>query len=388
MNRYRWGSASRERGWGPGTSSVLALILAGLTLAFWPNAATAQEFGRACSDAPDHHGIYFFRDYQYYKPMVANIRTPSAHVRHYTNDAAVPFTNRAPDGVGHSVFGFFDFGYGASFPMIGWNTGDQEPDNCLEANGIALFLQGSAHSLIDMDTESHDLLNTDFRIGGGVAARFAKHLSARVQFLHESTHIGDEYVLGAVEDPAFLRYNVSYEAWEGYLSADRYDAKHDLDGSISAVPVYARAYGGGRLFTSGLTGEFDGMFEAYDLGTGQFVPDPLTVANDTEFQFGGELFWDCFRLPQDEPGRSAFSRLTHFQYLFAAGDVYLRDRYDPTSPERVPSTHFMVGVMYGPYFRGQRSVQWAIHRYDGVNPHGQFRSTELDYWALSFSLKF
>lgn len=367
-----------------GAATILAsaaLVVAGAPLA-------AQENGRACSTAEDHHGIYFFRDYQYYKPMMANIRSPRAYVRHYAVEDPVPFTNRAPDGTDHSVFGFFDFGYGESFPLMGWNLDAQEPENCLEANGLALFIQGSAHSLIDMDTESHDVLNTDFRIGGGLVARFAKHLSARLQYFHESTHVGDEYVLGAVDDDDFLRYNVSYEAWEAYLAADHYDAENDLDGGLSVRPVYARAYGGVRLLTSGLTGTFDRTFEAYDLGTGTFVPDPLRVGRDTEFQLGGELFWDCFRLPEDEPGGNAFWRITHFQYLFAAGDLYVRDRYDHVAPERVPSLHLMVGAAYGPYFRGERSVQWAIHRYDGVNPHGQFRTTELDYWAISFALKF
>lgn len=341
-----------------------------------------------CSQANGHHGLYFLEDYQYFKPMVADIRAPQLGVRHYFRDEAVPFTDRAPGGTGHSRFGFFDFRYGEHFPFMGWNFDRVAPGNCLQANGVALFLAGSAHSLLDMDTESHSVLNTDFRIGGGIQARFARHLALRLQYFHESTHIGDEYVLGAIDDAAFRRYNVSYEAWEAYLAADNYRHDDDLDGRLSVLPVYARAYGGGRVFVSGFAGEFDKEFEAFDFGAGQPVAEPLLVANSNEFQFGGELYWDCFELPEDRPNASAFSRLTHFQYLFAAGDVYYRDRYDPVSPERVPSVHLMIGATYGAYFRGRRTVQWALHRYEGVNPHGQFRTDEIDYWALSFSIKF
>lgn len=380
-----------------GRSSKLApvafLAAAGLLAAdFSP--AKAQEGpadlpsnGAVCSQKNGHYGIHFLEDFQYFKPMIANIRNPQLHVRHYADDA-VPFTERGPDGSDQSRFGFFDVGYGETFPFLGWNFDRQAPENCLEANGIALFVQGSAHSLLDMDTESHSVLNTDFRIGGGLQARFARHLSLRIQYFHESSHIGDEFVLGAIDEPAFRRYNVSYEAWEGYLAADNFQHEDDLDGRLSVVPVYARAYGGGRTFVSGLRGEFDGQFEAFDFGAGQPVAEPLLTANSTEFQFGAELFWDCFELPEDRPDASAFSRLTHFQYLFAAGDMYYRDRYDRVAPERVPSMHLMLGVTYGAYFRGRRSVQWAIHRYDGVNPHGQFRTDEIDYWALSFGINF
>ncbi len=351
----------------------------------------AQDVGvseAGCSQRAGHYGVHFLEDFQYFKPMVANIRNPRLQVRHYFRDEAVPFTDRGPKGSNQSRFGFFDVSYGESFPFLGWNFDREAPENCMEANGVALFVQGAAQSLLDMDTESHSVLNTDFRIGAGVQARFAGHLSLRLQYFHESTHIGDEYVLGAIDDPAFRRYNVSYEAWEAYLAADNFRHEEDLDGKLSLIPVYARVYGGGRKFVSGLLGTFDGEFEAFDFDSGQPVGGPLLTANSTEFQFGGELFWDCFELPQDRPDASAFSRLTHFQYLFAAGDLYYRDRYDVVAPERVPSLHLMIGVTYGAYFRGRRSVQWALHRYEGVNPHGQFRTDEIDYWALSFGLRF
>ncbi len=364
------------------------LLLSILAFAVAPPASAQNEPSvAACSQKNGHYGIHFLEDFQYYKPMVANIRNPRLQVSHY-NAAALPFTKRGPDGSNHSKFGFFDVGYGENFPFLGWNFDREAPANCMEANGIALFLQGSAHALLDMDTESHSVLNTDFRIGAGIQARFARHLSLRLQYFHESSHIGDEYVLDAIDDEAFRRYNVSYEAWEAYLAADNFRHTEDLDGRLSLRPVYARAYGGGRVFVSGLSGTFDREFGAFNFGSGTPVDEPLLVANSHEFQFGGELFWDCFELPEDRTDASAFSRLTHFQYIFLAGDMYLRDRYDVAAPERVASMHFMVGATYGAYFRGRRSVQWAVHRYEGVHPHGQFRSTEIDYWAVSFGLKF
>jgi len=345
--------------------------------------------GMTCSPGQGHGGAYFLKDFQYYKPMLADIREPSLYVRHYWNEESVRFAKRTSAGSSASTFDFFDVGYGRYFPFLGWNADTDAPENCLEANGIAAFVQGSAHSLFDMDTRTHDLLNTDYRIGIGVAGRFANHFSVRLQAFHESTHIGDEYTLGAIENPAFRRYNVAYEAYEGYLAVDRYDAVLDEFPDRSFRPVYARAYVGGRKFVNFQDRQagFDREFDAFDFGTGQPAPEPLRAGSVWEGQVGGELFWDMVALPDESDG-SFLGRLISPQYLFAAGELYLRDRYDVDSPERVPSLHVTAGFIYGPYFRGERTVRWAVHYYDGVNPHGQFRAEELNYLGVSFALLF
>ncbi len=365
--------------------------LAFAAFAFAGNASAQMDTGAGmlCSSGTGHGGAYFLKDFQYYKPMIADIREPSVYIRHYWNDESVRYAQRTTAGSAGSNLDFIDVGYGKYFPFLGWNADVEAPENCLEANGFALFLMGSGHSLFDMDTRSHDLLNTDYRVGFGLAARFARHLAVRLQVLHESTHIGDEYTLGAIADPDFRRYNVSYEAFEGFVAWDRYDAILDEFPDRSLSPVYLRVYGGGRLLASleGGYQEFDRMFEAFDLATGQAAPDPLLVGSAWEGNVGGEAFWDLVPLPDESDG-GFLRRLISPQYSFLAGDLAIRDRYDAVAPERRPSLHVMAGVLYGAYFRGERTVRWSAHYYDGVHPHGQFRAEEISYWAVSFSVLF
>jgi uncharacterized protein DUF1207 len=81
-------------------------------------------------------------------------------------------------------------------------------------------------SQFSMETSSNDLLNTDFIIG----FPFTWHrgaLSARARIFHQSSHLGDEFILRT--NPT--RVNLSFEALELLLSRDAGDL---------------RAYGGGE----------------------------------------------------------------------------------------------------------------------------------------------
>lgn len=81
-------------------------------------------------------------------------------------------------------------------------------------------------SQFNMRTSSNDLLNTDFTIGIPVAYHRSA-TSLRVKLYHQSSHLGDEFILAT--NPA--RVNLSFEALELLVSRD-----------VGAV----RAYGGGE----------------------------------------------------------------------------------------------------------------------------------------------
>lgn len=89
-----------------------------------------------------------------------------------------------------------------------------------------LSVAAGVFSQFNMGTRSNDLINTDFVIGFPLAYR-AGAVSARVRIYHQSSHLGDEFILN--QNPT--RVNLSFEAAE--LLAAR-----DL-GSV-------RAYGGGE----------------------------------------------------------------------------------------------------------------------------------------------
>lgn len=81
-------------------------------------------------------------------------------------------------------------------------------------------------SQFNMGTRSNDLVNTDFTIGFPLAYR-AGWTSLRVKLYHQSSHLGDEFILNA--NPT--RVNLSFEAMELLASYEFGDV---------------RAYGGGE----------------------------------------------------------------------------------------------------------------------------------------------
>jgi len=71
-----------------------------------------------------------------------------------------------------------------------------------------------------------------------------------------------------------------------------------------------------------------------------------------------------------------------------AADFYRRDRYHTTDPKFGWSTNIVLGIIYGNYFKGERTVIWRFNYYNGVNPHGQFRIDDISYIGLDYGIKF
>lgn len=96
-------------------------------------------------------------------------------------------------------------------------------------NGIQLGVAGAVFAQFDVGSPSYDLLNADYLIGLPLTFRFGP-ISGRVRPYHQSSHLGDEFLLRP--NPP-KRVNLSFESVEGLLSID----------------VFAlRVYGGGESF--------------------------------------------------------------------------------------------------------------------------------------------
>lgn len=76
-------------------------------------------------------------------------------------------------------------------------------------------LAAGAFSQFDLDTPSNDLINTDFVVGFPIAFRRGP-LGARVRAYHQSSHLGDEFILSTNPE----RVNLSFEAAELLVSGD------------------------------------------------------------------------------------------------------------------------------------------------------------------------
>ena len=114
-------------------------------------------------------------------------------------------------------------GIGDVFGLGRWNGSNP-------GDGIQFSLSAGVFAQFDLGTESYDMLNADYVVGLPVTFRRG-WFSTRLRVYHQSSHLGDEYLLREPPDRQD-RENLGFEALEWLLSAD-------------AGPL--RLYGGGEM---------------------------------------------------------------------------------------------------------------------------------------------
>jgi len=81
--------------------------------------------------------------------------------------------------------------------------------------GLQISIEGGVFAQFDLNTPSYDLINADYTVG--LPLTFRRGLvSGRVRVYHQSSHLGDEFVLAS----RIPRENFSFESGEALLSAD------------------------------------------------------------------------------------------------------------------------------------------------------------------------
>ena len=90
---------------------------------------------------------------------------------------------------------------------------------------------GVVFAQFNLDTPSMDLLNADYLVGPMLTYRRGSW-SGRLRFYHQSSHLGDEFLLNHGIDHGVQRRNLSFEA---------------LDLLVSLEGDWWRVYGGGGL---------------------------------------------------------------------------------------------------------------------------------------------
>jgi hypothetical protein len=145
-----------------------------------------------------------------FRALIADPRWPhsSASYRYYISTPGS--TNAAAVSFGETIPLYRDY-IGETGEWGQWETG----------------IQGGVFSTFDLDSQSFDLINTDFLIAGFVGYRFGD-FSALGRIFHQSSHLGDELLLRETRPN---RVNLSYEGLDAKLSYD--------------LPLGLRAYGGG-----------------------------------------------------------------------------------------------------------------------------------------------
>ncbi len=140
----------------------------------------------------------FLPDHEIFESPLADPRSPgiAAAFQFYSGDDEL------------STVGGIDVG--GSLPVYGWDM----------AQGLwQIGIQGGVFSIFDLTRSTSELVNADYLVALPLEARYGA-VSGRLRVLHESSHLGDEYLLRTGAD----RVNLSYEAADFLLAYDFLEA--------------------------------------------------------------------------------------------------------------------------------------------------------------------
>ncbi len=110
-------------------------------------------------------------------------------------------------------------GYGETFGLVQY-------EGVRAGDGLQVGIDGALFAQFNLDEDSKDLVNADYSIGVPMTYRQGPY-SARLRLYHQSSHLGDEFLLRARPE----RINLSFEAlellgslegsrWRGYLGGE------------------------------------------------------------------------------------------------------------------------------------------------------------------------
>jgi hypothetical protein len=218
-----------------------------------------------------------------------------------------------PSGRGTTIA---SVGLGDNFGLIRW--GGPAPNE-----GVQLDLVGSIFAQFDLGAPSNDLINADYLIGLPLTFR-RSGFSTRIKVYHQSSHLGDEYLL---RDEALDRENLSFESVELLASLE-----------MGALRVYA---GAERIFR----------------------PEPDTLPSKL-YHGGVEL----------RSGRTGPLQLV------SGVDLKATDLHDWS-----PAVSGRVGLEIARYGSGAhpgRLVTLMLELYDGPSPYGQFFQDDISYFGV------
>ncbi|MFO7597955.1 MAG: DUF1207 domain-containing protein [Desulfocurvibacter africanus] len=268
---------------------------------------TGQAATGKAGEEPER--VVFLPGDMLFKPLIADPRWPhfSASYQRYLEDEDLRH-------VGSATFG-------ETFPFVRFTWA---PQHAIDAG-----LQAAVFSIFDLASESSDLVNADYWVAATTALRL-NGFSALGRLYHQSSHLGDEFLLrNEVE-----RVNLSYEALEAILSQN--------------LPLGLRVYGGGEF----LVHREPEDLKRWAMQGGLEFRSPWTMANGTMRPVAG---LDLKSSQENEWG----------------ADVSLR-----------------AGLQLEDQVFVSRKLQLLLEYYDGHSPNGQFYNRSIQYIGLGLHLQY
>jgi hypothetical protein len=219
-------------------------------------------------------------------------------------------------------------GIGDAFGLGRWNGAHP-------GDGVQFGLTAGVFAQFDLGTESYDMLNADYVVGLPLTIRHG-WFSTRVRVYHQSSHLGDEYLLRAPPDRQD-RENLTFEALEWLVSADA---------------AALRLYGGGEMLFN-RTPEDLGRYVAHGGVELRPLPRVLPLGSLGGFRFvaAGDV-----KSSEEQDWDPAISARAGFEYDRAGGGDATARRYGIFA-------EFYTGPSpYGQFFREKvRLIGLGIH---------------------------
>jgi hypothetical protein len=288
----------------------VAVAIAGVLLTF-ASRGDAQTVDAPRCGAGVHEaeatGTVFFPQDQIFCPLLADPK----EARSFVSFLRGTFRSLDdPTGEGTSIA---SVGLGDSFGLVRWGGPDAN-------EGIQLDVVGSIFAQFDLGAPSNDLINADYVIGLPLTFR-RNGFSVRAKLYHQSSHLGDEYLLRSDD---IVRENLSFESVALLVSQE--------------VGLLRGYVGGERIFRR--------------------EPDLLP---DSLFQAGVEL-------------RSGRARKVQ---MLAGIDVKTTELH-----EWSPALSARIGLEVGrpgPEGHPGRLIMLLLEFYEGPSPYGQFFQDDISY---------
>ena len=240
-----------------------------------------------------------------FEPLIADPKEPRffVSVHSYDNDFRNEFT-------GASV------GFGENFGII--------RKRLAEPHSWQISLKGGLFSQFDLDASSKDLLNSDYNIGVTWTYR-VEELAMRVRLYHQSSHLGDEYLIRRPE-LADARMNFDYEAidWLAAVTWNQFRPYIGLHYLLQRDPDDLDRWG------------YHGGIEY--LGNGELLPRGAFIAG-LDIKGFQELHW-------------------------------------------TPAYSLKAGVIFRNLDHRNRYIQVMLEYYDGFIPYGQFYDYDMESYGM------
>jgi hypothetical protein len=294
---------------------VVALVIVLVSVAVPASAQTANapRCGTGVHESESTGSVAFPED-QIFCPLIADPKEPRSFVSYLYG------TFRSLDDPSGEDTSIASVGISDTFGLF--RVGGPDP-----GEGIQLDVIGSIFAQFDLGTPSNDLINADYIVGFPLT--FRRHgFSFRAKLYHQSSHLGDEYLLRSDE---IIRENLSFESIEFLVSQE-----------LGVLRLYV---GAEKIFRR--------------------EPDTLP---DSLFHTGVEV-------------RSGRARKVQF---LAGVDVKTTERHDWS-----PAVSGRFGLELGrpgPEGHPGRLIMLLFEMYQGPSPYGQFFQDDISYLGAGFHI--